>query len=278
MVSFVVVVAGFVLAWVVPAAATRASVPGPTAANPDSVVTSEDTPVTFDPLDNDSATLIPGTVTVTQPLHGTAVADPATGKITYTPAPHYNGPDSFSYRACDAANACPSASVSVDVRLLGRYRMVVGSLNADGTSTFATMWPDASGQQDLTTATGTAVADWAVLSPDGRKLATATGGTITVSLLDGSGPDQTATVCCRIERPEWSPDSSQLTFEAGRCSPGSASRCGAVSRTPGTVRRAGTAPPSAPGRAGPGPPGRRSAPTGSPRPGSGRGPGIRQRR
>jgi Big-like domain-containing protein len=216
---FAVVAAGFMLAWIVPAAAARASVPGPTAANPDSVVTSEDTPVTFDPLDNDSATLIPGTVTVTAPLHGTAVDDPATGKITYTPAPHYNGPDSFSYRACDAANVCPSAGVSVDVRLFGRYRMVIGSLNADGTSTFGTMWPDASGQRPLMTAIGTAVADWAVLSPDGRKLATATGGTITVSFLDGSAPDQTATVCCRIERPEWSPGSSQLTFEADAPNP-----------------------------------------------------------
>ena len=210
-----VVVAGFMLVWLAPAVAAHASVPGPTAANPDSVVTSEDTPVTFDPLDNDSATLLPGTVTVTQPLHGTAAADPATGKITYTPAPHYNGPDSFSYQACDAANVCPSAGVSVDVRLLGPYRMVIGSLNADGTSTFDSMWPDASGERALTTATGTAVAaDWAVVSPDGRKLATATGGTMTVSFLDGSQPDQTATVSGLIERPEWSPDSSQLTFGA----------------------------------------------------------------
>jgi hypothetical protein len=115
---------------------------------------------------------------------------------------------------------CPSAGVSVDVRLLGAYRMVIGSLNADGTSTFVSMWPDASGERPLTTATGTAAAaDWAVLSPDGRKLATATGGTITVSFLDGSAPDQTATVCCRIERPEWSPDSTQLTFEADAPNP-----------------------------------------------------------
>ncbi len=50
---------------------------------------------------------------VTSPAHGSATTNGS--RITYTPAPGYAGTDSFSYRACDASNACGTASVSVTV-------------------------------------------------------------------------------------------------------------------------------------------------------------------
>jgi len=44
----------------------------------------------------------PATVAVaTQPLHGNAVPDPATGVVTYTPLPDYYGSDTFTYQVSD---------------------------------------------------------------------------------------------------------------------------------------------------------------------------------
>jgi len=59
-------------------------------ANPDAASTTGTTPVTIDVLANDtdphgSGQLVPASVTIkTQPLHGSASVDPATGQITYT--------------------------------------------------------------------------------------------------------------------------------------------------------------------------------------------------
>ena len=39
----------------------------------------------------------------------------ANNTITYTPDPNYNGPDSFTYQACDPAGLCDSATVSITV-------------------------------------------------------------------------------------------------------------------------------------------------------------------
>src|SRR5690606_32452830 len=69
----------------------------PPQANTDTVNVLEDDEVTFQPLANDSdsdgGTLLPGSVTITQPpAHGTASVDPQTGEITYTPHGNYDGP------------------------------------------------------------------------------------------------------------------------------------------------------------------------------------------
>jgi hypothetical protein len=61
--------------------------------------------------DADGGTLA---VTVTdQPDHGTAGV--VAGVATYTPAPGYEGPDSFAYEVCDTAGACDTATVTVTV-------------------------------------------------------------------------------------------------------------------------------------------------------------------
>jgi VCBS repeat-containing protein len=51
---------------------------------------------------------------VTGPEHGTLALNPD-GSLTYTPAPDYNGPDSFTYRAADAQADSNVATVTIAV-------------------------------------------------------------------------------------------------------------------------------------------------------------------
>ena len=86
----------------------------------DAVTTTEDVPVAIAVLANDSdvedGTLVPSSVVVlTSPANGSALVNPTTGVITYTPALHYNGPDAFSYQACDSDGACDAATVNLTV-------------------------------------------------------------------------------------------------------------------------------------------------------------------
>nr|MBA2720158.1 tandem-95 repeat protein [Chloroflexota bacterium] len=88
----------------------------PVAAN-DSATTAEDTAVTVDVLANDSdpdgttPTIKAGSVST--PAHGTASI--VAGKIVYTPAANYNGPDSFTYQATDGSLDSNTATVSITV-------------------------------------------------------------------------------------------------------------------------------------------------------------------
>ena len=50
----------------------------------------------------------------TNPAHGTVVVK-LDGTFTYTPAPNYNGSDSFTYKLCDADNDCSVATVTFTV-------------------------------------------------------------------------------------------------------------------------------------------------------------------
>src|SRR5439155_1405615 len=55
---------------------------------------------------------------ITSPAHGTAVlitTGPDTGKILYTPAANYNGPDSFTYKATDGGLDSNVAAVSITI-------------------------------------------------------------------------------------------------------------------------------------------------------------------
>ena len=93
----------------------------PPAAADDAGTTPEDTPITIDILGNDSdpdGNLDPTSVSITAgPLYGTVAIDPATGEVTYTPDPDWNGNDAFSYQVCDSGSpaACVTASVLVTV-------------------------------------------------------------------------------------------------------------------------------------------------------------------
>ncbi|MEJ2209164.1 MAG: FG-GAP-like repeat-containing protein, partial [Anaerolineae bacterium] len=88
-------------------------------ANDDTANTPEDQAVGIDVLDNDGdpdGSLDPASLAVlTLPDNGTAVVDPITEIITYTPSPDWHGDDAFEYEICDHDNACDTAIVSVTV-------------------------------------------------------------------------------------------------------------------------------------------------------------------
>ncbi|MDH4335233.1 MAG: Ig-like domain-containing protein, partial [Chloroflexota bacterium] len=85
----------------------------------DSVTTDEDTPVVIPVAANDTdadGNLDTSSVTVFGgPAHGSVTVDPATGDVTYTPDPNYNGLDTFSYEICDSVALCDTADVTVGV-------------------------------------------------------------------------------------------------------------------------------------------------------------------
>jgi hypothetical protein len=91
----------------------------PPVANDDAADTDEDTPVVIDVVANDvddDANLDSTTVTVTiGPSNGGTVVNTTTGEVTYSPAPDFNGSDSFVYEVCDTEGLCDTATVSITV-------------------------------------------------------------------------------------------------------------------------------------------------------------------
>jgi hypothetical protein len=100
------------------------------AANGDNASTDEDTAVGVNVLENDAVrynrgNLQPSSVRVlTQPGHGGATVDQASGRITYSPNADYNGADELTYEVCDEGASfdggdpdpkCDSAKVNVTV-------------------------------------------------------------------------------------------------------------------------------------------------------------------
>ncbi|MDD5263751.1 MAG: Ig-like domain-containing protein [Candidatus Bipolaricaulis sp.] len=69
------------------------------------------------------------------PVHGTLSGfDPATGAATYSPAPNYNGPDSFTFTVCDSSGACDTGTVTLSVTPVNDPPAAVGiagTLNED---------------------------------------------------------------------------------------------------------------------------------------------------
>ncbi|MBX7166789.1 MAG: tandem-95 repeat protein [Pirellulales bacterium] len=92
----------------------------PPVANPDNAFLLEDTTIVINVVANDTDTngnLLPQSVVITvQPQFGTAVVDPATGRVSYTPSPNYSGADSFQYVVSDKRGAVSNAAnVSIQV-------------------------------------------------------------------------------------------------------------------------------------------------------------------
>ena len=109
----------------------------PPTANPQSVTTNEDSLLTITLTGDDGNPGLNQILTysiVTQPAHGTLTGfDPATGAVTYTPQPGYNGSDSFTFRVTDDDKAEPPnlpsdpATVSINV-IPVRLPLVVSTL------------------------------------------------------------------------------------------------------------------------------------------------------
>lgn len=85
----------------------------------DQVATTDETPVQIPVLvnDTDDGQLVPGSVTVvTPPARGTAIVNPISGSVTYTPDPGFLGTDTFTYTVEDNDGAVSNeATVSVSV-------------------------------------------------------------------------------------------------------------------------------------------------------------------
>jgi VCBS repeat-containing protein len=94
---------------------TVTNVNDPPVAVADNATTPEDTPVTIDVLNNDSD--IDGdTLTVDSVTHGIngSVTNNG-GNVTYTPAPGFNGTDSFTYTISDGNGGTDTATVTVTI-------------------------------------------------------------------------------------------------------------------------------------------------------------------
>ncbi|HPD14740.1 MAG TPA: peptidylprolyl isomerase [Planctomycetota bacterium] len=105
-------------------------------AHPDSAGTNQGTPVIVPVLDNDVAgdyPLDPASVTiVTDVAHGATLVDPLTGAVTYTPAPGYYGPDSFTYFVADTyGRQTQTVTVSLSVNALPVLLQPFGDVAAE---------------------------------------------------------------------------------------------------------------------------------------------------
>lgn len=92
----------------------------PPTANDDAAVTSINTPVDIDVLDNDidpDGILDPTTVSIiTPPTNGTITnINTTNGVITYEPDTDYTGMDTFEYQVCDNDGLCDSAVVTIGI-------------------------------------------------------------------------------------------------------------------------------------------------------------------
>jgi large repetitive protein len=86
----------------------------PTASN-DTATTNSSSTVKIPVLANDDGKLDPSSVLVTtSPTGGTAIPN-TDGSISYTPNPNFSGTDTFTYKVCDLAGQCSTATVTVTV-------------------------------------------------------------------------------------------------------------------------------------------------------------------
>ncbi|WP_184470989.1 Ig-like domain-containing protein, partial [Pedobacter sp. AK013] len=165
------------------------------------VTTPEDTPVngkiTATDADGD-----PLTFTVsTPPAHGTVVVN-ADGTYTYTPAPNYNGPDTFTVTVSDGKGGITTVTISVTVTPVNDAPVATSpaittpqNTAANGTITAS----DVDGDPLTFTVTTPAAHGTVVVNADGTYTYTPTPGyvgndTFTVTVSDGKGGTTTVTI------------------------------------------------------------------------------------
>ena len=107
----------------------------PPVAVDDEAVTTKDTPVTIDVVNNDSdpdGVLNLASVANTSPANGTVLYN-GDGTFTYTPAADFIGTDSFTYTIADSATpplTSNTATVSIDVAVVVSVNIIPQKLNA----------------------------------------------------------------------------------------------------------------------------------------------------
>src|SRR6266568_3385077 len=123
----------------------------PTAASA-SITTDEDTtsaPVTPSVTDPDAGDTFTFSI-VTQPANGAAAV--VNNQLVYTPAPNYNGPDSFTFRATDSTNLNVVGTASVTVLAVNDMPSVADLSNFNGQDSFTFRATDSGGLSAVGTA------------------------------------------------------------------------------------------------------------------------------
>lgn len=203
----------------------------PNAVN-DTAQTNEDVAVTIviggNDTDADNDTLT-NTIT-TPPTKGSAVVNP-NGSVLYAPNLNTNGPDSFTYRACDPSGLCDTATVSITVIAVNDNPDAINDTHIVDEGSAAAIVPvlgndvDVEGQTLVVTAvsqpaagTGTVtLTNGVVRFTPGAGFSGTTTFTYTIS--DGAGGTDTATVSVTVNSVNAAPDAVNDTVTVAEDSP-----------------------------------------------------------
>lgn len=166
----------------------------------DIVTTACNTPVTFDPLANDSdpdGVLDPTSVVITQqPLHGTATVNNITGEITYTPATNQAGNYSLIYQVADNDGATALGTVNIRVLpcppqcSISIGNITAGACNYYGYAPITIPFSANNTGTTLTIAADAIDINYNVVAPNGTITIylLADGSTIPITITDNSNP------------------------------------------------------------------------------------------
>ncbi len=178
----------------------------PVAVN-DTAITNEDTPVTLNPLAND--TDIDGdplTITAATSPNGTVVINPD-GTITFTPAPNFNGPATISYTISDGNGGTSTATITVQVDEVNDVPVAnpsTATTNEDTPVNVPVLANDTDADGDPLTVTSASAPNGTVaINPDGSVTYTPNANfngtdTITYTITDGNGGFSTSTVIVTV--------------------------------------------------------------------------------
>src|SRR5206468_1054050 len=200
------------------------SVNDPPVANNGAATTDEDTPVSINVLANDTDADLGTTLTaaiVTNPSHGTVSVN-AASVITYTPAPNYNGSDSFTYKANDGIVDSNVATVSITIAAVNDAPVAGNDTATTAEDTPVTIGvlandSDADGDPLTITATTPAAHGTATSLPDGTityapALNYNGGDSFTYTISDGHGGTATATVNVTVTAVNDAPSAANTSF------------------------------------------------------------------
>ncbi|MBC7976271.1 MAG: tandem-95 repeat protein, partial [Myxococcales bacterium] len=195
----------------------------PVAVN-DTATTPEDTQVTIPVLANDSGLGdTPIAVVPSTPAHGTVTVT-AGNRVLYTPAPGYNGPDTFTYTVTDADGQTATATVTIDVGAVNDAPIAVPDTAAASGAPIdiPVLANDSDPDGDpLTISSVTTPSSGTVtINPDGTLHYTPEPGftgtvTFTYTISDGQGGMATATVTVDVVAGNRPPITAPDTGEAG---------------------------------------------------------------
>ena len=203
------------------------SVNDPPVASPNSALLAEDSfalvPLPATDADGDPLTYS----IVEQPAHGALSGSGASR--TYTPAPNYNGPDSFTFEANDGTTDSNTATVSLTVLPVNDAPVAVNdaaSVAEDGSIPVAVLANDSDVDGDAlsVTSVGTPAHGIAVLQEDGTVLYTPAanyngGDSFTYAISDGSGGTDSASVALTVTPVNDAPAATDSSAQVAEDSP-----------------------------------------------------------